>query len=441
MRHSKANLIFRGVSTVGALSAILFTSTPSFAAGLEKSVGWSGRYAGIAGAAVSSVEGSESLFFNPANLSTTSTAEVSGNLSALFPQFSAPFASSTPVDSNRAFKPTYGVFASYKATDKLVVGIGSYVSGGGAAEYDNVDLTAVGLPSAFKPTIQANLALIEYSLGVGYEIIDGLRIGAAYRVLHASGTIGTFLGAGIFNGSGYTSSIAGVTYDNLSNTRWNGFRLGASYSPKGAHWGVGATFRNSVDATLKGTSSGTVALTNSQATLNGGDVTVANTLPYQITVGGHFEIMPNWMAFLQYDFTHYSVDQALHVTGSLTTPATLPGSFVQTQDINQNWSNLQVIRLGTQYVLSKDVTLRGGYIYTGQITPNSTPNPTFYAPGTGSTIVLGAGTQSIAKNLSLNLTAEYSFQKGDGPSVLSNQINGTYKENDYSFHLGATYSL
>ena len=51
-----------------AAIVISFLSTLSFAAGLEKSTLWSGKYMGFGGAAASSVEGGESLYFNPAGL-------------------------------------------------------------------------------------------------------------------------------------------------------------------------------------------------------------------------------------------------------------------------------------------------------------------------------------------------------------------------------------
>ena len=94
---------------------ILLSTQVVQGAGLEKSTSWSGRYAGIGGAAVSSVEGSESLYFNPANLATTQGIEVSGNFSGIFPQFSAPYVSSTNVAGERGFKPAFGAFCKLRS--------------------------------------------------------------------------------------------------------------------------------------------------------------------------------------------------------------------------------------------------------------------------------------------------------------------------------------
>ncbi|RYZ96382.1 MAG: hypothetical protein EOP11_23560, partial [Proteobacteria bacterium] len=61
----------------------------AYAGGFEKNLSWSGKYAGIGGAAVSIVEGSESLYFNPAGLASKRGAngDVSLNFSPTFVKF------------------------------------------------------------------------------------------------------------------------------------------------------------------------------------------------------------------------------------------------------------------------------------------------------------------------------------------------------------------
>ena len=419
-------------------SSLLFFLSASFvqAAGLEKSTSWSGRYAGIGGAAVSSVEGSESLYFNPANLATTQGIEVSGNFSGIFPQFSAPFTSSTSITGERGFKPSFGAFASYALTDKLVVGIGSYAAGGAKSKYSNLDLTGAGLPSSFSPVIQANLSLIEYSVGVGYKILDDLRIGIAWRILNAHATIGTLQAVATAGAPGY--SVAGSTYDQLGATRFNGFRIGASYAPRNGRYGMGATWRSAVGVSTQGTSSGTIAGVTQPYT--GSYTSVSNSLPYQITLGAHYEVIPaEWKAYLQYDFTNYMANREFGVQGTMRSPALLGGqqAFVS---IPQFWNNLSVLRVGTEYLAMKELAVRLAYVFTSQTTPKEYPNPNYYAPGAGHTIIVGAGNRTWVRNMMLNAAIEYSFNQGEGRSSLSS-ATGTYKENDFAFHLGATYQL
>ena len=335
-----------------------------------------------------------------------------------------------------ALSPLLELFASYAVTDKLVVGIGSYAAGGAKAKYSSLDLTSLGLPSSFSPTVQANLSLIEYSIGVGYEILDDLRIGVAWRILNAQATIGTLQPVAVTGGSGY--SIAGITYDQLGATRFNGFRVGASYAPRNGRYGFGATWRSSIGVSTQGTSSGTIG--GYPVPFSGSYASVSNTLPYQITLGAHYEVIPaEWKAYLQYDFTNYMADQAFGIQGSMTSTFLLGGRQTYAS-IPQYWNNLSVLRVGTEYLAMKELAVRLAYVYTGQTTPQTYANPTYYAPGAGHTIILGAGNRTWVRNLMLNAAVEYSFNQGDATAVLAN-TTGTYKENDFAFHLGATYQL
>ncbi|MGZ3709157.1 MAG: OmpP1/FadL family transporter, partial [Bdellovibrionota bacterium] len=287
----------------------------AFAAGLEKTVPWSGRYAGVAGAAASSVSGSESLYFNPAGMADSTHLDTSLNFSPVFPQFTSPLpVPNTSVNSSRAFVPEFGVFVKYSPLEHLAFGVGAYASGGSKAIYQNVDFTGLSPAlAAFKPTIEADLNLIEYSLGAAYEILDGLRVGASWRVLQAFGTVGTVSNVP-------TTVFTDLLFNNLTDVQWNGFRFGVQYFPKDSRWGLGAFYRTQVTFTASGTTGGTVFVpaTQTSTPIPSSGTSLSAVFPHQFGVGGHFDAIPKtWRLALQYEFDQYQVDQQIVTTGSV----------------------------------------------------------------------------------------------------------------------------
>jgi long-subunit fatty acid transport protein len=416
------------------LSSVLFSSS-AFSAGLEKSIMSSGHYAGIAGAASSSVAGPEALYFNPAGLAKSQTIHVTGNFSPTISQFTAPIGSNASVDSNSSFSPIGSAFASYAVTPKLGVGIGYYVSGGTKAVFENANFGSA-FPS-LTPTLKSDITITELSAGAGYELIEDLYIGAAYRIVFAKANLGA-AAVGQFAApplGALTTGLLAFNLIDMSATNYNGFRLGVQYTPKQARWGVGAQFRSNIDFTANGTTNGSLAYAGTGVTnsLAGGAATTNVSFPWQLSIAGHYELEPNkWRLFLGYDFTHYNTDQSIVTAGTLTGTTNVPS-------ITLNWNNMSNARIATEYMMMPKLALRAGYVFTSQVVPNSNAAPTFSSPGVGHTLVLGSGYRFI-DNLSGDITLDYSTASGtvtagQGPTV------GDYSSKGYTAHLGLSYQL
>ncbi len=420
--------------------ASVFSSPSALASGLEKTVGWSGHYAGVAGAAADGVNDSQALFFNPAELAGSGT-NVSGNLTFLIPSFSGPIqTANTTVSSQTPLTPLYGAFAAYAVTDKLSIAAGTYISGGTRALFGNPDFTSAGF-SGFTPAIKSSLTLTEYSIGGGYEVIDGLKIGAAWRILHAGGSLGT---ASITSG-GATVIANGFDFENISATRYNGFRLGADYSPKGSNWGVGAQWRSEVrfTATTNYTNTSMVILASNGSTLQPSTTsaaaqgTVNAALPQEIQLGGHYDFMPNLRVIAQYDWQQYAVNSVLGFGGVNSYAG---GTATAVQNAPLGWNNISIERLAADYGINSNWDVRGGFALTGQSTGSGLAQPIFSSPSTGKTITVGTG-YMIASNINLDGSFEYSWASGQGgtPTEVPASQAGTYASHDIVFDLGATY--
>ncbi|RYG53886.1 hypothetical protein EON80_32260, partial [bacterium] len=285
----------------------------AYAGGFEKNLSWSGKYSGIGGAAVSIVEGSESLYFNPAGLASKrgENGDVSLNFSPTFVKFKGPFVTGRQEESDKSFVPVGGLTASYQLMDRLSVGVGYYVSGGTSASFDSVNMTGAFGGFTIAPDLKSELALTELALGLGYEVLPGLRVGAAWRVLNVGGDF-------FFAGNGAYTKI-----EDIKDTQLGGFKVGAQYQAPEKTWGVGITFRNGVtfDADMKRSvvaGAGGVAVPGTAA-----DGKITSTFPWQASLGGNYSISDAWHVHGEFTHTDYNHNSRISYTGALAAPIPL----------------------------------------------------------------------------------------------------------------------
>lgn len=424
------------VAVCAALSAAV-----AHAGGFEKATTWSGHYAAMAGAATSIVNDSEALFFNPAGLSALRGPNVSLNFSPTFSKFEGPVVrNNTALEGNREFSPIFGATAGYGLNEKWGVGLGVYVSGGTKAVFENVDYTSISSNfDNLKPTVKSDLSVVEAALGTGFEVLPGLRLGGAWRVL--------MVDAELSSATASAASLQSVEIKDLSDTRFNGFKAGIQYSPKDSHWGVGASWRSQVKFIAKGKSSGKIELGTVAANafdLTGGDATVANTFPQQVSGGFFFDVVPQKLRLIaEYTWSQYSKNKDLEISGGLTFPTTFPSPLLAGRtsaipSIAQNWMDQHNARFAGEYRLTDPLALRAGYVLTTAVVPRSAARATFSSPGLGHTITAGAGYR-FTDHLSVNGAGEYSFASGtvngQGPT------EGDYSTNAWVLHAGVTLDM
>lgn len=412
---------------------------------------FSGRQAALGGVGAT-LQGSQALYFNPAGLSkhNKQKGEISGQFSPSWIQFGGPLARDGQfINSETQMLPIFGGFASYQATPELAFGVGAYVGGGSKVKYPNVDFSSATVPISgtsisfptFRPDVTSSLAITEYSVGAGYEVAPGFRLGAAWRIVQGSGDISTLallqpptVPTGL--------SLVNAIMSNLSDVQYDGFRLGAQYDQR--DWGFGASYRSKVDFVLNGTSKGKkqIATTSTITEFTGSAVNAETSFPAQYNLGGHVRLLSDRSLelFGEYSFTQYSKVKKLTFAGTLndSTPISM-SNFNVTQD----WKNLNVFRFGAEYLGIRDFALRGGYAYTGQVTPNRWAKPTFNAPGFANSFTAGIGHSMLKKTLDLDLGFEYSIAnarvtilEADGATVTR---PGEYQAKAVVIHSGVTY--
>ncbi len=422
-----------------------FTSASALAAGYEKSIFWSGRYAGVAGAASAIANDAQSLYFNPAGLALSRGLQMSGAFTPTFSQFSGPLTNSTIVDGNRGFSPIGGVFLSYQPIERLGIGAGVYVAGGTKSEFKDVDFATADYDTSFtlKPAIKASLQITEVSVGAGYGITEEFRVGLAWRMAMVKAELGS---VSYIPASPAGKHLTALDLTDLRTTRYNGFRLGAQYTQREGLWGLGATWRTPISFIAKGNLSaqteGSAVNTTPTAPVKS-TAEAINEFPHQITLGGFMSFMEKRLRLIpEYTWTQYSVNQRLSLNGTFSLPTLGARSL---SPIEQGWTNQSNYKLGAEFTLTPTTTLRAGYVLTTQVTPSERARITFASPGKGHTMTLGAGTHFMEGKLELDGALEYSFAKGNGTSTLSTTgtptVNGEFSTNAMVFHTGVSYRL
>jgi len=417
---------------------IAFVLSPSvvFAAGFDKGTMFSGRHSGTANAVTGSVEGSESVFFNPAGLSKSKGTEVSANFSPTFSQFQGVVVQGGAEQKSKTdFSPIFGVFASHALTESFAFGLGVYAAGGTAANYESVDLTPVNASfTSFKPTVKSSLSLIEFSPGIGYSLTPNFHFGAAWRLVAAQGEFST---VNFSSGMAIASQVK-----DLKKTRYNGFRVGAQWNTDDRNTGLGVSWRTPVKFNLDGTSSVQFSSSATGYTVvngTGGPATVTTTFPSQIALGG-YHVVESWnmRVLLDYSWTNYMANRDLELSGSIT----LGSTTLNLDNIAFHWRNQHLAKLGFETADWQDWAWRGGIAYVSQVVPNDHAGATLVAPGGGFSVHGGLGKYLSEKTLEVNGSLEYDLIKGTGQSgVPTNTASGNYTTISYAIHTGVTWHL
>lgn len=397
---------------LGVTGALLF-SQQGWSVGYEKPIFWSGKYSGTGGAAVSSVNNADALYFNPAGLAKSSSGtEAILNFSPTITKMSAPvLVANTPMDSKSSFSPIGSVMLSHQVAPGFGVGLGLYTAGGLGVDYGDVNVGAT-----YPALLKTKLSDMEVSLGAGLQVHPMLSLGAAWRISMFSADFTSLNGS-----TGINSRFL-----SHSGSQWSGFRFGAQFGPEDGNWGLGAALRTSV--ALKGTGTGTAYSVATGTETSIGVTSLETSLPLQASLGGHFMAADDIKILLQYDFTQYVNNRTLDITvaGVLTKSA-------------MNWKNRQDIRVGGEYTGLKNWPVRLGYVYTSAVTPTDYPNPYFTPPGAVNTFTLGTGTQ-IATDLTLDGALDYTVGSATGtPNASAGTLAGVYKATAYALHTGLSY--
>ena len=431
---------------VGSLLAL--HSGVGYAAGFEKSILWSGKYAGLAGTASGIVRGAESLYFNPAGLSHSpgKWLDVSTNFSPIVTMVNAPLRinDSTGIDSERGFSPVPSVTVSFHPLKHLGFGAGFYASGGAGIKYNAATNFATSATSPLntmtelEPIFETKLQLLEFSLGVGYELFERIRLGVSWRTTLVSGSLSSVQAPAV---------LTNFRIKDLSDTDYASVRAGLQYSPPSDVWGIGLAYRSKVKFSAEGNHTGTAdgPGASNLVEYDGGKATVGGVFPHQVDVSVYARLLDKrLLVALGYNWTQYSKNKALEITGAVPS-SPVPGYAGNLSDITFNWNDQHTLKVGLEYAITDTVPVRLGYLVASDVTPKDQILPTLAPPSFAHSITAGSGytlALSSGHTLEFNGALDITTTSGEGSRALgADKISGKVKATIVATHLGVRYSF
>ena len=410
--------------------AMAVTAGNAVAGGFEKATLWDAKYSALAGAAVSSVDNSSAIFFNPAGLAFAESNDIALHMSPTFTRAWGPATGKEDetIKGERNFAPAGGFTGLHKLNDRFTMGYGVYASGGAAASYEDITVGLLPVTGDYS----TDISIIEAGLGLAYRINDNWSVGGTYRLTYAMADINMMSAAmgGLVGGS--------VGYNDMSGWNTFGVRLGTMYRSDDDRWGWGANYRSEVKVEAEGKASYENGMQGPVYTNK--DATAKTGLPMQVSTGLDYRIADNWTLFGEVTFTEYSSNDTIDFESDEL------GDALYIKTINTNWEDQYNYRIAAEYTGIDGWALRGGYVYTTAVVPEEYAAPTFSTPAVAHTFTVGAGTTFMDGKVELDMAAEYNSVKnnnvkggGEVTDTGTTSVPGKYETKAYAAHMTLRY--
>ncbi|MEI7813097.1 MAG: outer membrane protein transport protein [Ignavibacteria bacterium] len=412
------------------LTLFIVTSASIFSNGLSlNSVG--ARALGMGGAFVGLANDYSTIYWNPAGI-----GQLKGNYIGVFSTDVIPLGTfksekpyvNTKTEVNHYISPNLMGYIGFEPLKDFTFGFGVYVPAGLGAEWNGADMKAYSMGQEM--IWKSKIAVVNISPAVSYKFSDDLSAGIAVNIFY-----------GMFDLSRpETNDLLGVgQYKESSTGLGYGITVGALYKVNDM-LSIGASVRTKTKVTMSGNASNTlmprVPLQNIPETTDF-DRDVA--WPLWIAGGIAIRPMPEWVITVDVQLSQWSKSETEFDTKfknekwvSLTTP-TGKNKFIL------NWKDATQFRLGSEYILTKDFTVRGGFYIDPAPAPDETYNILFPSISYNGVAV---GASYSFSSFTIDAGYEYLFGKDRVITTASDtKYNGTHGMDIPAVSLGIGYNF
>ena len=415
-----------------SLTMMAFAATTAFAGGYRVSLQGQKQLAmGHTGVGV--VQSAEVLFFNPAGaafLKDRFNFSVGGN--GLFAKTRFQNEANNWKSSTDNFGTPFEIYASYRATDWLTVGLAVYTPYGSAVEWDrdwvganlvnNIDLEAIYI----QPT-------------VSIKINDQLSIGGGPIYVTGGVELNRNLSRSLNENEvplGENGNPADVTIKAKNVTAW-GWTAGMMINPTDKIR-VGVSYRSEITMEARnGSAQFNQVPAFAQGTFSNTTFNADLPLPAELTAGFSVQLTDKWLVALDYNVAFWNVYKNLTVDFANNIPTSVNP---------RNYKDASTYRIGAQYKPNQKFAFRAGYYFD-----ESPVQDGYFAPETprnDSMGFTGGLTYQITPKLGVDAsflylhfketTNSYNYTAEDGTPY---SFGGTYKNVVFSPGVGLTYSF
>lgn len=317
------------------------------------------RAMGMAGAVISWTNDVSLFYFNPAGAAFADQSWVSLFETNLLP--SGTYAlSAYGIDAKTQSKvyPAGALGFVKPLSDKLTVGIGVYTPSGTGAAWDGEELKNL---SGGKPyTWQSFLGVFTVSPLLAYKVSDQFAIGASINLNYGMMKIER---PGVGQ---YEESLNGIGF---------GATVGMQYKPSDK-LAFGLSYKLPVKVTLKGDA--TMSLASLLGVSTSSDITRETTLPMWLGAGVSFKPLDKLRLAFDVNWTNWKELDKIPVEFSdaywtaLSAHPVYKAAFNQTLDLK--WKDCLQVRVGAEYMVNDEWSVRLGYMRDPSPAPLETMN-------------------------------------------------------------------
>lgn len=438
-----------GMKKVGFLLVMVMISILAFSAktvyaGNIDTFGVGAKATALGGAFSAKADDFSAMYYNPAGLVQIKKPEISLGASVVVPNLNQ----SVSFKNSQALPPPIGssdkgststndgspvlvapaggiVYPTTIAGRPVAFGIGSYVPFGLKLKWNADPAANLGAYNAYKswysrfvyaaPTV--SVALTDKLL-VGVGLAFGKSRSGEIRDIYLSPELQKYA---ILTHSPLAKYIGGsirTDFKDHSNLSYN-FGVIYKFTPK---LQVGLTYRGKTKTKFSGPTD-FIASNGKVLESVTGSTSINN--PEQIQGGIYYKFSPRFSGEVDFTWTHWSNMKSYTVTWNKL-PELLQIEGEKKETFIRNWKNTTQLRFGASYILSKKVTLRGGFYYD----PTPVTNIGFDIPWPDANkMAISAGTGiKLSKHFNLDLAYQFSVTKGSRvlPMGASENLNASY---------------
>lgn len=425
-------------TTLISFALIFAISTSAFANGLSlNSIGT--KALGMGGAFVGLANDGTAIHWNPAGLagqaSSLSISYTGIMPSATYKMDYTPYGGrNIDATSESQLHHVPALFVNY-SMDKWAFGLGVYVPAGLGIEWNPQDFYG---PGAAGTEMMSQIGVISISPTVAYQVTDKFSLGLAVNIFY-----------GMFD---MKQPVEGAfQFDESSTGTGVGFTIGAKYDFSET-FSAGATFKTSTKVAMSGDATNTLfpilptIPPNVHPDYPNGlapgpkESSFSRDVTWPMWIAGGIAYKPTCCLTLAFDvqYSQWSeLDKLVATYDDAYWDAAMKSSG--NDELHLDWEDAVQIRVGGEYMATKEVAVRLGYYYDPAPAPDETLNVLF--PSSTNHVATG-GFGYYADKFSVEGSLEYLFgQERDIELNAENEMPGLHQMDVFAFSIGFGYKF
>ncbi len=446
----------------GLLFVLLMTSVSIFAGGIALS-GVGTRALSMGGAYRGLADDASAMYWNPAGLSLIKNKTAVLSTAIIIPKgeyttlLNPTEASGIKTDKQETVDKTWAFPNLYYVNGgecKFNWGIGIFVPYGLGAEWDIYNYPDTFLsqsttwPSdAIKNEMFSSISIIDFHPTMSYQVSDQFSFGAGLSVLYGDIEIKKYAPLKVTS----ATSIIPPTLLSLTGTGYTvSGNMGGLYKVCDKLQ-IGLTGKLPGKMTLKGDADLKLYL-NDMMTGLGSPMTLTNkydaeatlNLPADAGLGVSYHVNENWLVTADMSWTGWSCFDKITIELD-STSIQKPIPNMDKKELDTKWKDTFRVSFGTEYMLSNNIALRGGFFYDQSPIPDESLNPTWPDVNDKFSYNLGIGLPFM-KHFNFDFAYEYIYfpereikEQTSATDGSMENMKGTYKTTINALNMSLVY--